>query len=152
VYLSEEEMSELENSDMCCVLKDHYGAFVYTNKTMERHFGIPGGFIGKTDYHLMPDTDAAEIRAHDKHVMNTGEEIDTYEIVHQEGEARYFAVWKFRIITGKTRFLGVFGMIFDVPDEDLKKASKLASKRMRDKATTLRPMLEKMATKVAASR
>lgn len=138
-------MAELDSSELCCVIKDNYGAFVYTNETMSHIFDIPGAFSGRTDYHLMPDSDAAEIRTNDKNVLLTGEELETIETVHQNGVARYFAVWKFRIMVNSIRFLGVFGLLFDASPNELAKASKQAVKRLKEQAEPLRPNLESLA-------
>lgn len=149
MHEEDEQMSELDKSGLCCVIKDNYGAFVYTNETMSQIFGIPGGFAGRTDYHLMPDTDAANIRTNDKNVLMSGEQLETVETVHQNGAKRYFAVWKFRIMVNSIRFLGVFALLFDATDDELEKASKQAQKRLREEAEPLRPTLESLAGKFA---
>ena len=112
---------------------------------MSKIFGIPGVFAGRTDYHLMPDSDAANIRTNDKNVLITGEELVAVETVHQDGAARYFAVWKFRIMVNSIRFLGVFGLLFDASEKELEKASKQAIKQLKEEAEPLRSTLETLA-------
>ncbi|HMY52691.1 MAG TPA: PAS domain-containing protein [Candidatus Obscuribacter sp.] len=102
---------ELDKLPAICVLKDHYGAFVYANRHMGQWFEEPsGGFSGKTDYHVMSDEDAAVIRDHDKHVMSTGEQLQAIEYVHADGVRTGYYVTKFRLSSARRRFLGVIGI------------------------------------------
>ena len=118
---------------------------------MSQLFDSPtGGFIGKTDYHLMSDHEAAIIRANDKLVMDTGDELETVEIVHVGDVKWHFLVSKFRVSVRDKRFLGVFGMLFDVEKDDVETAARLASERLKNESQPLRIRLYKLAEKVAS--
>lgn len=140
----------LDAAPICCVLKDPYGAFVYANRKLTDIFETPtGGFFGKTDYHLMPDVDAAVVRSNDKLVLETGRDLEAIEQVHFDGVPRYFLVKKFLLAVGDTKFLGVFGLLFDATEADLNQATAIASEKMKEASKDLRPRLQKLAEKLA---
>lgn len=97
---------ELDKLSAICVLKDHYGAFVYANRQMGQWFDEPtGGFFGKTDYHLMTDQDASIIRQNDKHVLTTGSMLQTVEYIQKDGLSTGYFVTKFRLQRQDQNFL-----------------------------------------------
>lgn len=110
---------ELDKLPAICVLKDHYGAFVYANKQMAQWFEEPtGGFFGKTDYHLMSDYDASVIRRHDKHVLTTGEMLQTVEYVRADAVSTGYFVTKFQLALTDQNFLGVIGIPLPAGQEE----------------------------------
>jgi|688.fasta_scaffold1429335_1 hypothetical protein len=141
--------SELDSNEVICILKDHYGAFIYTNRQMGNLFASPtGGFAGKTDYHLMPDYDAAAIRANDKHVLLTGNELRTIEWVHQEKRANAYLVHKFRIEVNGKMFLGCLGQNLGEGKENLELRAKAADEFLKPIKEKLQERLRMIATKL----
>lgn len=110
---------ELDRLSAICVLKDHYGAFVYANKLTAERFDEPtGGFVGKTDYHVMSDPDASVVRRNDKDVLTSGERLQTVEYVSAGGHRAGYFVTKWVVLCNKQRFLAVIGVPIEVADED----------------------------------
>jgi len=113
-FVSVEEqltLAELDLTDIVCVIKDVYGAFVYWNKALHHWFPEPsGGMYGKTEYHIMRDADAAQIRTNDRHVIATGNDLSAIEYVEMHNKIRQpWLVEKFRLKGRHDYFLGVFG-------------------------------------------
>lgn len=101
--------ADLDATNIICVLKDSYGAFVYWNTALEKNFDLPiGGMLGKTEYHLMPDDDAATIRHNDQQVLLSGDELSAVEFTtHSDGSKHAWLVKKFRVVEHRKKFLGV---------------------------------------------
>ncbi|MBX3076402.1 PAS domain-containing protein [Candidatus Obscuribacterales bacterium] len=101
----------LDNVPVICVLKDAYGAFVYWNEALNRAFELPAdGMRGKTEYHFMPDDDAAAIRNNDRRVLATGEALSAIEFTQfADGTRAAWLVKKFRVVVNEQKFLGVIG-------------------------------------------
>lgn len=102
----------LDNFPVICVLKDEYGAFVYWNKALDNAFDLPSdGMQGKTEYHFMPDEDAAAIRNNDRRVLRTGEALSAIEFTQlSDGTRAAWLVKKFRVSVKEQKFLGVIAL------------------------------------------
>jgi hypothetical protein len=137
---------DLDRVEVLCVLKDNYGAFVYTNKKMGDQFSAPtGGFEGKTEYHLMQDADAAAIRSNDKYVLATGNELKTIEWV-QAGDARQaYLVRKFRIEVEGKMYLAVLGQYLGDDEKRLEPRQEQADDYIKPIEHELRLMLKQIA-------
>ena len=114
----------LDDSPVICVLKDEYGAFVYWNKALDDAFDLPSdGMQGKTEYHFMPDDDAAAIRNNDRRVLRTGEILGAIEFTKfSDGTRAAWLVQKFRIVVGVEKFLAVIGCRVENYPEGAKQA------------------------------
>ena len=142
--------AELEKASVICVIKDRHGAFAYTNVAMKDQFPTSAdGFIGKTDYHLMPDRDAAAIRANDSKVMDGGKDLQTVEVVHVADVPTYFLVHKFLIATSGQPFLGVLSIPLSLKGNNLEQARQTAAQLMESQAPRLRPLLTRLAQNLA---
>lgn len=115
VSAARELISQMDHSNqtkIICVLKDAYGAFVHATGYLGTLFSEPeGGFVGKTDYHLMSDEEAAVIRKHDKAVLQTGKTLLTVEFVTTNGKKDAFLVKKIRLTSGRKNYVAVFGVL-----------------------------------------
>lgn len=114
-------------------VKDAGGRYVYVNRAFEEQIWggtPPPGWIGRTDAELWPDAGTtAELREHDRMVLETGRQLVTEEAVPSpRGERRWLSVrFPLRRPGGEVY---VAGMALDVSDrlhleEQLRQAAKM---------------------------
>jgi PAS domain S-box-containing protein len=120
---------ELDKAPVICVLKDAYGAFVYWNEALSTSFELPAdGMQGKTEYHFMPDDDAATIRNNDRRVLRTGEFLSAIEFTKSaDGSRAAWLVKKFRVQVNDERFLGVVASRVPKYPEDVDRAEEIVA-------------------------
>lgn len=145
--LPEDELDELP---VVCVLKDHYSAFVFANRQTSVWFPQPiGGYRGKTDYHLMGDKDASVVRQNDKHVLSTGEELETVEYIHKDGQLTAWLVVKFLIEVKNKKFVGVISTNVSRMDNDEEWDVDGARVKLLQDAPHIRGLLSQIALKAS---
>jgi PAS domain S-box-containing protein len=94
-------------------IKSLDGKYIYHNARKETLGGITGSeMIGKTDDEVFPPEFATLYRANDKLVLEMGTPLEVVEGCRQEGEMRYWLLYKFPIPdrNGRTAFLGGIGI------------------------------------------
>lgn len=107
----------MNNSPALAFMKDNEGRFVYVNEPLERLYGVKlVDLRGKTDFDLVTEEIARQIRANDQAVLTTNKPAELLETVPTpNGNVHHWLVLKFPFedILGQ-RFVG--GVAIDVTD------------------------------------
>jgi len=93
-------------------IKDREGRYLYNNPVASAQHNIPDTWRGKTVDDLFPAETAAQLKENDRHVLETGEVLQTVETTLHKGGLRYWLTCKFPIPdgTGKGVLLGGVGV------------------------------------------
>lgn len=112
----------LDSLPLPIFVKDSDYRFIFTNSSFARLTGITGGVIGKTDYDLVPETEADVFRAVDERVLRDRVENENEEtITDATGRERRLLTHKavFEDSAGRAILVGV---IVDITDQKLAEA------------------------------
>lgn len=144
---------QLDSAPFSAALKNGYGTYVYVNRAIEEAFGCaPGVMLGKTDYHLQPDREAAILRQHDRQVLTTGRDFNSVEIAKlPDGRDGIWLVHKFLIESNGLKFLGVLGVqvMQQAAEYGFEKAVEEAEMLIKEQAEPYRGRLIKVAELLA---
>ena len=104
----------MDNSPALTYLKDETGRYLYTNRAASKRFPF-SEILGKTDLDLFPQEIAAEIRAHDRMVLDENHAREfTEHTLEEDGKHTWLAV-KFPLIDGEGKRV-LAGKSFDITD------------------------------------
>ena len=98
--------------------KDLHGSFVHVNQALIDVLGLndESEVLGKTDYDLFPPEVAAQYRAHDQAVIDSGEALNNHvcAVPNSAGVLRWYVETKIPLtdVNGKT--VGVAGVMYDL--------------------------------------
>lgn len=94
---------------VAAALKRPDGSIAYCNETVEKLFlRKPGEIINLTDFHLLPDSEAQEIRRNDRQVLETGESSHAVETTTlADGTLCYWLCERFRVNSPQGPLLAV---------------------------------------------
>jgi rsbT co-antagonist protein RsbR len=99
-------------------MKDRDSRFLLLNRAMAQFMGAetPQEIIGKDDFDLFPEVLAAQYRADEMEVMQSGRVKTGYEeqTVTREGEIRWMQSTKAPLRDGSGNVIGVVGMVRDI--------------------------------------
>jgi len=110
-----------ENTTTPMFLKDEGGAYLFVNRRYEELFDLTEAqVVGRTDAELHPSTMAAEVRANDRQVVDTGEPLTTEERIIVDGEERVFLTSKVPVHdgSGDGEPNAVFGVAKDITERE----------------------------------
>nr|WP_222928443.1 PAS domain S-box protein [Haloplanus rubicundus] len=113
--------SILENTTTPMFMKDEDGAYLFVNRRYEELFGLTEAqVVGHTDEELHPSSMAAEVRANDRQVVETGEPLTTEERIVVDGEERIFLTSKVPVHDGSDdgEPNAVFGVAKDITERE----------------------------------
>ncbi len=123
----------VEHNRALLYVKDDKGAYRLVNRRWEEIVGIARvDVIGKDDLELMPHV-AAQIMAHDRQVLSTGQPLEVEEI---GPDGRVYLSVKFPLRDGAGNFVGLCGLSSDITER------KQLEKVLADSEARLRTMLE----------
>lgn len=126
--------SMVESLPLNLFRKDLKGRFVEVNKRFGNIIGIPvEQLIGKTDFDLFPEFEAAKYRHDDERVWNEGAVIeDVEEQTLPDGRITYVQVLKAPVRDAAGGIVGVQGIFWDVTErKHAEDARRLADERFR---------------------
>ena len=108
----------MDHSSAVIFVKDRKGLFTYVNRALEYDFNLqPGELIGKTDFHLLPEDAAKQMRENDAMVLSTNQPKMFVEVVPTpDGISRYWQVNKFPF-TDQFGQKSVGGVAFDITQQ-----------------------------------
>lgn len=109
----------MDHQPTIAFLKDPDGRYVYANQPFERLFGVALADIrGKRDEDWLPPAVAADLRANDRRVLETGDRIEAVEPVPlADGTPRSWLSFKFPVTdAADRRFVG--GVALDITDRE----------------------------------
>jgi PAS domain S-box-containing protein len=111
--------SLVETLPLCLVRKDENGVFTFVNQAFCQYFSTsPAHFIGQTDFDKFSLDVAQKYRAGDKHVMTTGQTIQSIESIQlPDGRQRKIQVFKSAVRDARAAAVGVQIIFRDVTDE-----------------------------------
>ncbi|HEY6293752.1 MAG TPA: PAS domain S-box protein [Terriglobia bacterium] len=127
----------MDNSPAVAFMKDEQYRMVYTNKTMDRIFGLgPGAVPGKTDFDWLPEEVARQTRKNDEEVLKCGKALEFNEVVPTpDGVPHQWLVVKFPVEEASGRRL-VGGLAMDVTGR------KRAEEQMRESQAMFEKLFE----------
>jgi PAS domain S-box-containing protein len=114
--------SILENTTTPMFMKAEDGRYLLVNRRYRELFGLTETeVVGRTDAELHPSSMAAEVRANDRQVVETGEPLTTEERIVVDGEERTFLTSKVPIRDGSDaeRANAVFGVAKDITEREV---------------------------------
>jgi PAS domain S-box-containing protein len=125
----------IDNSPSVIFVKDREGRYLLTNKACEVYSGEPPEYmIGKTDADYLPAACAAQFRADDQRVLETGEVCRYEEQAPIGGQMRTFLTVKFPLRDASGEPSGVCGIATDITE------LKRAGEALRESETRLRTL------------
>jgi PAS domain S-box-containing protein len=118
----------VDESPVVAWMKDRAGRYVYVNRTLCAVYGITSETIlNRTDFELLPQTVAEDLRANDEKVFVAGAPLQTFEdIPVADGSVHHWLIWKFPF-KGKGGEPYVGGLAFDLTEQERAKAALTAS-------------------------
>jgi PAS domain S-box-containing protein len=116
----------IETTPSAVFIKDLEGRYFLLNKRFEELFGSPAdGMIGNTDETFFPPEHAAQLRAHDRLVIDSGCAINFEEVVSLPDGPRTFLSTKFPLFDEAGRAYALCGIATDIT------AAKAAEEKLR---------------------
>jgi two-component system CheB/CheR fusion protein len=123
--MSEQELNRKE-AQIRAIL-DHAPAFIWVKEPSGRYLvasrqcnavmGVPcESLLGKTDYDFLPVAIADQLRAAERHSLETGETTETEEVVPVEGQARTFLTVKFPLRDEHQQIYAIAGISTDITE------------------------------------
>ncbi|WP_226011295.1 PAS domain S-box protein [Halomicrobium salinisoli] len=107
----------VENTESAIYIKDADGVYRFANQAVADFLGLDReSIVGATDEDLFGPATAADARADDRHVMETGESISREVIRPIDGEDRVFLDNKYPYTDADGGVIGVMGVSRDVTD------------------------------------
>ena len=111
--------SLVDTLPLCLIRKDEDGVFTFVNQAFCEYYSTScDNFIGKTDFDIFSFDVAQQYRAGDKHVMTTGETIESIEAIKlPDDRQRNIQVFKSAVRDARANVVGVQIIFRDVTDE-----------------------------------
>jgi PAS domain S-box-containing protein len=104
----------MDNCPVTIFLKDTEGRYLYINPEFERvNRKQSGQVIGKTDFEIFPQKQAAVFRANDLKVLEAGVPLE-FEVTLREGEPHTSLVCKFPLLDADGKVYGICGIATDI--------------------------------------
>jgi PAS domain S-box-containing protein len=156
LYESERFLSDLiDKSPSIIAVKNASGGYELVNQTWQYITGIPRKeALGRTDAELFDPETARNFMENDRYVLDTGETIDTEEVLGTGRDKRYFLSTKFPVRNMHGNITAVCGMIFEITDrkraEEHRIARMGAEAASRAKTTFLSNMSHEIRTPLNA--
>ena len=119
-------------TDTVVFLKDVDGRFITVNSRFEELLGITRDEVkGKTDYHLATKERADYYRAHDQHVLATGQPIQVEEVVLlADGKEHTFLANKFPLVDASGKQYAVCAISVDITAHKQAEETLIRSEKM----------------------
>jgi PAS domain S-box-containing protein len=122
-------------------IKDVQGHYVYANKVAEKIFNTTlGELLGRTDDQIFPADTAGQFRENDRHVIESGQNLQTIEtLLQDDGVLHHSVVSKFPIFDRNGALTMVGGVAIDIT----------GWKRAEEKLTLYREIFDKSTDGIA---
>jgi PAS domain S-box-containing protein len=119
---AEQQLQELmDNSPAVIYLKDREGRYRMVNRGFEELFGLGReDVLGRRDDEFIADGEAAaEFRAQDERVLDTGEPMQVDQRLFVDGEPRWYVTVRFPLRDVRSHIHAVAGISTDITDRKL---------------------------------
>ncbi len=109
--------SILDHSPAFIWVKDPDGRYLVAGRQCQAALGVPcDQVVGRTDHDLLPEASADALRASERRVLDSGETVESEEMVPIDGELRTFLTIKFPLKDERGRIYAVAGISNDMTD------------------------------------
>jgi two-component system CheB/CheR fusion protein len=121
---SEKRMTSImENAFALISVKDTLGRYEYVNCRFQEYFGTTANeLIGRTDFQLLPDGQASQIRERDLAVLASGQSVESEETLMLAGGEHTFIVLRFVLLSDDGVVAGLCTKSTDITERKRREA------------------------------
>jgi PAS domain S-box-containing protein len=133
----------MDNCPAMIFLKDPQGRYLFANQEFERLTGPRVEVVGKTDFEIFPQEQAAAFHANDIQVLEAGAPLRFEEVALREDGPHIGVVCKFPLFDEAERLYALGGIVTDITDrKQAEQALRESEQALRDSEERLRLALK----------